>query len=135
MPSTPAAFGLSNGQSGAYKRIRGGRPGQIIMTDGDKVAAFPRVALVDQTADHQPVAEVVEAIKGLLAKAESGQLKAIAFAYIRQPERISYGWFGVKHNLTRMHLLHSGMMVAATDYGQEIADSSTDVDPDEPESA
>lgn len=96
------------------------------------VLTMPLVKLVDQTADQQPVAEVVECLKELLAKAESGQLKAIAFAYIRQPERISYGWFGVKHNLTRMHMLHSGMMVAATDYGQGIADTSTDVDPCDP---
>ena len=97
--------------------------------DDDKVINMPKVKLVDQ----QPVAEVVECLKGLLAKAESGQLKAIAFAYIRQPERISFGWFGVKHNLTRMHMLHSGMVVAATDYGQQVADTSTDSDPNDTE--
>jgi hypothetical protein len=100
-----------------------------------EVKSFPGVTQPDHALGVQPVAEVVQSLKELLAKAESGQLRAIAFAYIRPGERVSYGWFGVKNNLTRMHVLHSGMHVAATDYGQQIANTSTDVDPADPQEA
>lgn len=95
--------------------------------------AMPGVSRPDAPLASQPVPEVVQALEDLLAKAKTGYIRAIGFSYVRSSERISYGFFGVKKNLVTMHLLHSGLHVAATDMGQGIADTSIDVDPSDTE--
>lgn len=96
----------------------------------DNVVAMPGVSKPDEPVGAQPVAEVVKVLEDLLDLARTGNLRAIAFSYIRSNERPSYGWFGIKNHPTRMHILHSGLMTVVTDLGMEIANSSTDVDPD-----
>lgn len=102
------------------------------MSDDNKILSMPGV-IAEQPATTQPVPEVVQALEDLLAKARTGYIRAVSFGYVRSNERISYGWFGVKQNLVRLHLLHSAMVVAVTDMGAEIADTSTDVDPENAE--
>lgn len=94
--------------------------------------AMPGVVAA-QPLEAQPNPEVVQALEDILAKAKTGYIRAIAFGYVRSNNRVSYGWHGVKTNLTRLHLLHSAVTIAATDMGVEIANTSTDVDPSDPE--
>lgn len=97
------------------------------------VRSFPGVKLVDTSTE--PVAEVVKYLEELLAKAEAGHIRAIAFSYVRENGRPSYGWSGIKSGDIRMFALHSGLCTAVTDMGREMADSSDDVDANDPSEA
>lgn len=99
----------------------------------ETVTAFPGVALPDQAANEQPVAEVVEALEQMLAKAKTGYLRALAFSYVRPGHRTSYGWLGIKHDLAAMNALHSGMTTCWTALGVLIDQTSSEADPTDPE--
>ena len=54
----------------------------------DPIPFAPRVASMD------PDPEVVDRLRKMLARAESGELRGIAYAFVRQSGCITRGWIG-----------------------------------------
>lgn len=79
----------------------------------------------------QPVPEVIDVLEQLLEKARTGYIRAIAFSYVRQGYRSSYGHFGAADQQAA-NALHSGLMTLWTSMGAEMDRLSSDADCNDP---
>jgi hypothetical protein len=82
---------------------------------------------------NKPDADVVKLLEDLLARAKSGQLRAIAFAYVRAGYHSSYGWSGASGDHIASHVLQSGLCTALTAFGMETDLLSSQGGLDDPE--
>jgi hypothetical protein len=87
-------------------------------------------------AKNTPVPEVVEQLESILAKAKRGEIRAVAFSYVRVGYRTSFGWSGIKDDKHAENAIHAGLHTALTDLATGAVQMSTAVseeDGDEPE--
>lgn len=81
------------------------------------------------SAGNEPVPSVIAFIKGLLARAEHGDLRAIAVAYVRGNQRPSFGWSDEDGGGRLSFILHSGVVILQSEYTEAHREGIIDSEP------
>lgn len=83
----------------------------------------------------EPQADVIATLEKLLEEAKAGEVRAIAFQYVRRGMRVSYGWTNAKESLIMSYTLHSALTTCAVLYANGMDGISTEQESEPPDDA
>jgi hypothetical protein len=79
----------------------------------------------------QPVPEVIDFLERILARAKSGDIRAVAVAYVRGNGMTADGWYSDRNDGKLTFILHSAIACLMGDFTADLNKSSISVPVDE----